>query len=1182
MLGVSQPGNPPSSLRHSASFSCLQRGTASEGHRARTSTLLQQPSLQLSGNNHHQYATGQTSLLQQSTGTVQHRIEALEAVQDGNDYGFVKIRPRLRSTNATLHYEEELAAQKNDRGAVWDRDASAFSDRECDTNYREFSLKIKDREHSPKGASGKNQNPLRGALILFTSTSSWWKARQREDQLNSSDRAFTTSSGAMLASSAERKWSSTSMASPSNERKWPSAAAAVTSPTNDRKWSVGNSSALTSPGNERKWTRSSVSSNSTGQQDRKWRSLGALLRAPTGAGSHAVQHSLSHNMSVSMIEGEHFRDDVHGSSCKSTRYQQPTSYSARVSRVTRDIYRENGEFGQTGRSKVSRRLYQEAADCADRDVEERHVTGARHQFDDECRGRTTNRESICKAEQQQQSIIGADTRTATSTTTRSNRAQSFYLLDDFLRPQPQQNNKCMLNVYLSPSHSKSSGNGNDAHPAGRSTDAKQQASQGNVTTNITPPRRHNSSSDSLEVATSPLPPPVPPPPPPQVTASRDRERAENFKEKDVCQCKMCWTNIQQRSFVEESPGTLHKDVGGAGTKVSGKTVGGVGTATLTTLSSINNTSNTSRNKNNPVSQEKLLSFFHPKSTRVDKSDNNNTTNSTTNNIHNNMPIHEPINATSHDVYPGRLPMTAAEALKYYGSRLTEFERAEIEKYSEIWYLGLSANKIRGEEGAAQNGGYDDENGSYNKVFHDHISYRYEILEVIGKGSFGQVIRALDHKTGQYIAIKIIRNKKRFHHQALVEVEILEHLRKKDLEANASHNVIHMLEYFYFRNHLCITFELMSLNLYELIKKNNYKGFSLSLIRRFANSLVSCLKLLYREKIIHCDLKPENVLLKQRGSSSIKVIDFGSSCYSHQRVYTYLQSRFYRSPEVILGLPYGTPIDMWSLGCILAELYTGCPLFPGEDEIEQLACIMEVLGLPPEHIIDHATRRRLFFDPKGSPRCVTNSKGKKRWAGSRNLAVALRCTDALFVDFVRRCLEWDPKKRMTPDEAMRHEWLNSSSFHVGSSTSTIAASTVNANANANANTTSMETSSQSAHAQTVSVTVSAPRQRATTVEDPPYAMYRLCKGRKYVQRISTTENTDNAGLVVKSKLNGSASSHALASSTQTTTSRHASTGDIVASLDPNLDDSGATGTRKRERAGHRSTLFDYSQTGESNI
>lgn len=571
MLGVSQPGNPPSSLRHSASFSCLQRGTASEGHRARTSTLLQQPSLQLS-NSHHQYTAGQaaSSLLQQSTGTVQHRIEALEAVQDaGNDYGFVKLRPRLRSTNATLHYEEELAAQKN---AIWDRDASAFSDRECDGNYRDPpSLKIKDnREHSPKGAANsKNQNPLRGALILFTSTSSWWKARQREDQLNAGDhRAFASTSSGVALPSSERKWSSTSMASPSNERKWPSV---VTSPTNDRKWS--NNNALTSPGNERKWTRSSVSSSTnSGQQDRKWRSLGALLRAPTAAtpASHAVHHSLSHNMSVSMIEGDHFREDARGSACKSTRYQQPTSYSARVSRVSRDIYRENGgaEFGQAGgRSKVSRRLYQEGTDCLDRDtVEERHA----RQFDEECRGRA-NRESICKTEQQQQAV-NEGTR-STTTTTRSNRAQSFYLLDDFLRPQPQQgssnnnnnnnnNNKCMLNVYLSPSHaaskSTSGSNGNDLlhSAAGRSADqAKHQVSQGNANvTNITPPRRHNSSSDSLEVATSPLPPPVPPPPP-QVTATRDRERAENLKEKDVCQCKVCWTNMQQqRCFVEEVSG----------------------------------------------------------------------------------------------------------------------------------------------------------------------------------------------------------------------------------------------------------------------------------------------------------------------------------------------------------------------------------------------------------------------------------------------------------------------------------------------------------------------------------------------------------------------------------------------------------------------------------------------------
>ncbi|XP_065163782.1 dual specificity tyrosine-phosphorylation-regulated kinase 4-like isoform X2 [Atheta coriaria] len=363
------------------------------------------------------------------------------------------------------------------------------------------------------------------------------------------------------------------------------------------------------------------------------------------------------------------------------------------------------------------------------------------------------------------------------------------------------------------------------------------------------------------------------------------------------------------------------------------------------------------------------------------------------------------------------PLTPTEALRLYGDCLTEYERTEIEKYSKIWYLGLNACKVIG---GSCNSGYDDASGSYAKVLNDHIGYRYEILEVIGKGSFGQVIKAMDHMTNKPVAIKIIRNKKRFHHQALVEVRILEHLRKKDKDGN--HNVIHMLEYFYFRNHLCITFELMSINLYELIKKNNYQGFSLNLIRRFAGSLLKCLRLLQKEHIIHCDLKPENVLLQQRGSCSIKVIDFGSSCYSNQRVYTYIQSRFYRSPEVILGLTYGTAIDMWSLGCILAELYTGYPLFPGENELEQLACLMEVLGTPSEEIINAATRKRLFFDSRGNPRCLTNSKGRKRKPGSKNLAIALRCNDTFFIDFISRCLEWNPRKRMTPEEALRHEWI----------------------------------------------------------------------------------------------------------------------------------------------------------------
>jgi dual specificity tyrosine-phosphorylation-regulated kinase 2/3/4 len=104
------------------------------------------------------------------------------------------------------------------------------------------------------------------------------------------------------------------------------------------------------------------------------------------------------------------------------------------------------------------------------------------------------------------------------------------------------------------------------------------------------------------------------------------------------------------------------------------------------------------------------------------------------------------------------------------------------------------------------------------------------------------------------------------------------------------------------------------------------------------------------KVVHCDLKPENILLQTSHGTSIKLIDFGTSCFENHTCYTYIQSRFYRAPEVIMGIEYSSPIDMWSLGCILLELHLGYPLFAGEDEREQLAMIMEYIGTPPVKMI----------------------------------------------------------------------------------------------------------------------------------------------------------------------------------------------------------------------------------------
>ena len=213
-----------------------------------------------------------------------------------------------------------------------------------------------------------------------------------------------------------------------------------------------------------------------------------------------------------------------------------------------------------------------------------------------------------------------------------------------------------------------------------------------------------------------------------------------------------------------------------------------------------------------------------------------------------------------------------------------------------------------------------------------------------------------------------------------------------------------------------------MNLYEFIKAHDFRGFSLKLIRRFTKQLLASLVLLHGKRVIHCDLKPENVLLAHPKHSEIKVIDFGSSCFENEKVYTYIQSRFYRSPEVILGMSYGMPIDMWSLGCILAELHTGYPIFPGENEQEQLACIMEVFGPPEKHLIEKCSRKKLFFDSMGKPRLTVSSKGRRRRPSSKDLRQVLKCDDEAFLDFIARCLRWDPARRMSPIDANMHEFI----------------------------------------------------------------------------------------------------------------------------------------------------------------
>ena len=182
------------------------------------------------------------------------------------------------------------------------------------------------------------------------------------------------------------------------------------------------------------------------------------------------------------------------------------------------------------------------------------------------------------------------------------------------------------------------------------------------------------------------------------------------------------------------------------------------------------------------------------------------------------------------------------------------------------------------------------------------------------------MRCYDHKDKRFVCIKIIKNQARFFKQGLVEVCVLDYAKLNE-EKHEPHNIVKMEDQFVFRNHLCIQFEILGLDLYEVIKKNDYCGLSQSLVKKVAQQVIECLRFTYKHNIIHCDMKPENILLSDE-RSGIKVIDFGSSCFEDERIFTYIQSRFYRAPEVMLGIPYTPAIDMWSTACIICELLTG--------------------------------------------------------------------------------------------------------------------------------------------------------------------------------------------------------------------------------------------------------------------
>ncbi|XP_062185035.1 dual specificity protein kinase YAK1 homolog isoform X2 [Phragmites australis] len=345
--------------------------------------------------------------------------------------------------------------------------------------------------------------------------------------------------------------------------------------------------------------------------------------------------------------------------------------------------------------------------------------------------------------------------------------------------------------------------------------------------------------------------------------------------------------------------------------------------------------------------------------------------------------------------------------------------------------------------------------------------RFIVKEMLGQGTFGQVVKCWDTETNDYVAVKVIKNQPAFYHQAIMEVSLLRTLNQR-FDPDDQHNIVRMLDYLSFQNHLCIAFEMLGQNLYELLKRNHLRGLKVIYVRAFSKQILDAMVVMRDAGIIHCDLKPENILLAPSvaTAAAVKVIDFGSACLEGKTVYSYIQSRYYRSPEVLLGYPYTTAIDMWSFGCIVAELFIGLPLFPGASEYDVLLRMMKILGgQPPDDLLREAKNTGRFFKHVGSIypgseapdglasayRMLSEEEVEAReskrpkvgkwyfphlkldkliytYPWNNTELTETEKTDRLaLVDFLKGLLEFDPNKRWSPLQVLCHPFITGEPF-----------------------------------------------------------------------------------------------------------------------------------------------------------
>ncbi|KOS19216.1 Dual specificity protein kinase lkh1 [Escovopsis weberi] len=358
---------------------------------------------------------------------------------------------------------------------------------------------------------------------------------------------------------------------------------------------------------------------------------------------------------------------------------------------------------------------------------------------------------------------------------------------------------------------------------------------------------------------------------------------------------------------------------------------------------------------------------------------------------------------------------------------------------------------------------DDEDGHYIVVPDADLTDKYRIVRLLGQGTFGKVVQAHDRKQDKAVAIKIIRSVQKYRDASRIELRVLATIKANDEDDR--NRCIHLRDCFDFRGHVCIVMDLLGQSVFDFLKGNAFVPFPNSHIQSFARQLFSSVAFLHDLNLIHTDLKPENILLynnnyqtftynrKIPSSSStvsrqasqrrvlldteIRLIDFGSATFQDEYHSSVVSTRHYRAPEIILGLGWSFPCDIWSIGCILVEFYTGDALFQTHDNLEHLAMMEAVVGsrIDPslvQAVNKMSTRGGGNQASKYFKRLKLDYPTPETTRGSRRFVKAMKLLNEIippsntffrnFLDLLRKIFVYDPAQRITAKQALEHPWF----------------------------------------------------------------------------------------------------------------------------------------------------------------